>query len=86
MVAPSNSVCDVLSGIENHNAGEKKLNNSFSRWWNRVFSRKDQPYQLLWAVAKQRRFSSMAAAALCEVLGGTPEQVLMAAEIAWNTI
>jgi L-serine dehydratase len=30
--------------------------------------------------------SSMAAAALCEVLGGTPEQVLMAAEIAWNTI
>jgi L-serine dehydratase len=26
--------------------------------------------------------ASMAAAALCEVLGGTPEQVLMAAEIA----
>jgi L-serine dehydratase len=29
----SNSIrIDVLSGNENHNAGEKKLNNSFSRW------------------------------------------------------
>jgi hypothetical protein len=41
--------------IENHNAGEKKIKQFLLVAGEiGVFSRKDQPYQLLWAVAKQR--------------------------------
>jgi L-serine deaminase len=68
MVAPGNSICiDVLSGNENHNAGEKKLNNSFSRWRNSIFKKGSTISAAMGGCqAEIGVSSSMAAAALCE--------------------
>jgi hypothetical protein len=61
---------------------KKKLNNSFSRWRNRQYFQERINHISCYGRLPEIGVSSMAAAALCEVLGGTPEQVLMAAEIA----
>jgi L-serine dehydratase len=92
VTAPTNGSAGVIPAvlmyylvIENHNAGEKEIK-QFLLVAGEVGSLFKQGSTISAAMggcqAEIGVSSAMAAAALCEVMGGTPEQVLMAAEIA----
>jgi hypothetical protein len=63
---------------------KKKLNNSFSRWRNRQYFQERINHISCYGrlPSRDRRFLLHGCRGIVRVLGGTPEQVLMAAEIA----
>lgn len=92
VTAPTNGSAGVIPSvlmyyltIENHNAGEKEIK-QFLMVAGEIGSLFKQGSTISAAMggcqAEIGVSSAMAAAALCEVMGGTPDQVLMAAEIA----
>lgn len=92
VTAPTNGSAGVIPAvlmyylvIENHNAGEKEIK-QFLMVASEIGSIFKKGSTISAAMggcqAEIGVSSSMAAAALCELMGGTPEQVLMAAEIA----
>jgi L-serine dehydratase len=92
VTAPTNGSAGVIPAvlmyylvIENHNAGEKEIK-QFLMVAGEIGSIFKKGSTISAAMggcqAEIGVSSSMAAAALCELMGGTPEQVLMAAEIA----
>jgi L-serine dehydratase len=92
VTAPTNGSAGVIPSvlmyylcIENHNAGEKEIK-QFLLVAGEIGSLFKQGATISAAMggcqAEIGVSSSMAAAALCELMGGTPDQVLMAAEIA----
>ncbi|MEL1255850.1 L-serine ammonia-lyase [Flavobacterium sp. DGU38] len=92
VTAPTNGSAGVIPAvlmyylvIENHNAGEKEIK-QFLMVAGEIGSLFKQGSTISAAMggcqAEIGVSSSMAAAALCELMGGTPAQVLMAAEIA----
>ncbi|MFV5696343.1 L-serine ammonia-lyase [Flavobacterium sp. LB3P122] len=92
VTAPTNGSAGVIPSvlmyylvIENHNAGEKEIK-QFLMVASEIGSIFKKGSTISAAMggcqAEIGVSSSMAAAALCELMGGTPEQVLMAAEIA----
>jgi L-serine dehydratase len=92
VTAPTNGSAGVIPAvlmyylcIENHNAGEKEIK-QFLLVAGEIGSLFKQGATISAAMggcqAEIGVSSAMAAAALCELMGGTPEQVLMAAEIA----
>ncbi|MBP6180588.1 L-serine ammonia-lyase [Flavobacterium sp.] len=92
VTAPTNGSAGVIPAvlmyylvIENHNAGEKEIK-QFLMAASEIGSIFKKGSTISAAMggcqAEIGVSSSMAAAALCELMGGTPEQVLMAAEIA----
>ena len=92
VTAPTNGSAGVIPAvlmyylvIENHNAGEKEIK-QFLMVAGEIGSIFKKGATISAAMggcqAEIGVSSSMAAAALCELMGGTPEQVLMAAEIA----
>ena len=92
VTAPTNGSAGVIPAvlmyylcIENHNAGEKEIK-QFLMVASEIGSIFKKGSTISAAMggcqAEIGVSSSMAAAALCEVMGGTPDQVLMAAEIA----
>jgi L-serine dehydratase len=92
VTAPTNGSAGVIPSvlmyylvIENHNAGEKEIK-QFLMVAGEIGSLFKQGSTISAAMggcqAEIGVSSSMAAAALCELMGGTPAQVLMAAEIA----
>lgn len=92
VTAPTNGSAGVIPAvlmyymvIENHNAGEKEIK-QFLMVAGEIGSIFKKGATISAAMggcqAEIGVSSAMAAAALCELLGGTPEQVLMAAEIA----
>jgi L-serine dehydratase len=92
VTAPTNGSAGVIPSvlmyylvIENHNAGEKEIKQFLlvAGEIGSIFKKGSTISAAMGGCqAEIGVSSSMAAAALCEVLGGTPEQVLMAAEIA----
>jgi len=92
VTAPTNGSAGVIPAvlmyylvIENHNAGEKEIK-QFLMVAGEIGSLFKQGSTISAAMggcqAEIGVSSAMAAGALCEVMGGTPDQVLMAAEIA----
>jgi len=92
VTAPTNGSAGVIPAvlmyylvIENHNAGEKEIK-QFLMVAGEIGSIFKKGSTISAAMggcqAEIGVSSSMAAAALCELMGGTPEQVLVAAEIA----
>ncbi|MFE3870555.1 L-serine ammonia-lyase [Flavobacterium sp. ZS1P70] len=92
VTAPTNGSAGVIPAvlmyylvIENHNAGKKEIK-QFLMVAGEIGSIFKKGSTISAAMggcqAEIGVSSSMAAAALCELMGGTPEQVLMAAEIA----
>ena len=92
VTAPTNGSAGVIPSvlmyyltIENHDAGEKEIK-QFLLVAGEIGSLFKQGATISAAMggcqAEIGVSSAMAAAALCELMGGTPEQVLMAAEIA----
>jgi L-serine dehydratase len=92
VTAPTNGSAGVIPAvlmyylvIENHDAGEKEIK-QFLMVAGEIGSLFKQGSTISAAMggcqAEIGVSSAMAAAALCEVMGGTPDQVLMAAEIA----
>ena len=92
VTAPTNGSAGVIPAvlmyylcIENHNAGEKEIK-QFLMVASEIGSIFKKGSTISAAMggcqAEIGVSSSMAAAALCELMGGTPDQVLMAAEIA----
>jgi L-serine dehydratase len=92
VTAPTNGSAGVIPAvlmyylvIENHTAGEKEIK-QFLMVAGQIGSIFKQGSTISAAMggcqAEIGVSSSMAAAALCELMGGTPEQVMMAAEIA----
>jgi L-serine dehydratase len=92
VTAPTNGSAGVIPAvlmyylvIENHNASEKEIK-QFLMVAGQIGSIFKQGSTISAAMggcqAEIGVSSSMAAAALCELMGGTPEQVMMAAEIA----
>ena len=92
VTAPTNGSAGVIPAvlmyylvIENHNAGEKEIK-QFLMVAGEIGSIFKKGATISAAMggcqAEIGVSSAMAAAALCEVMGGTPDQVLMAAEIA----
>ena len=92
VTAPTNGSAGVIPAvlmyylcIENHNAGEKEIK-QFLMVAGEIGSIFKKGATISAAMggcqAEIGVSSAMAAAALCELMGGTPEQVLMAAEIA----
>lgn len=92
VTAPTNGSAGVIPAvlmyylvIENHNAGEKEIK-QFLMVAGEIGSLFKQGSTISAAMggcqAEIGVSSAMAAAALCELMGGTPAQVLMAAEIA----
>lgn len=92
VTAPTNGSAGVIPAvlmyylvIENHNAGKKEIE-QFLMVAGEIGSIFKKGATISAAMggcqAEIGVSSAMAAAALCEVMGGTPEQVLMAAEIA----
>lgn len=92
VTAPTNGSAGVIPSvlmyylvIENHNAGQKEIE-QFLMVAGEIGSIFKKGSTISAAMggcqAEIGVSSSMAAAALCELMGGTPEQVLMAAEIA----
>ncbi|WP_016990367.1 L-serine ammonia-lyase [Flavobacterium sp. ACAM 123] len=92
VTAPTNGSAGVIPSvlmyylvIENHDAGEKEIKQFLlvAGEIGSIFKKGSTISAAMGGCqAEIGVSSSMAAAALCEVLGGTPEQVLMAAEIA----
>lgn len=92
VTAPTNGSAGVIPAvlmyyltIENHNAGEKEIK-QFLLVSGQIGSIFKQGATISAAMggcqAEIGVSSAMAAAALCEIMGGTPDQVLIAAEIA----
>ena len=92
VTAPTNGSAGVIPSvlmyymvIENHNAGEKEIK-QFLMVAGEIGSIFKKGSTISAAMGGSQAeigvSSAMAAAALCELMGGTPEQVLMAAEIA----
>ncbi|CAD0007708.1 L-serine ammonia-lyase [Flavobacterium salmonis] len=92
VTAPTNGSAGVIPAvlmyylvIENHNAGEKEIKQFLmvSGEIGSIFKKGSTISAAMGGCqAEIGVSSSMAAAALCELMGGTPAQVLMAAEIA----
>lgn len=92
VTAPTNGSSGVIPAvlmyymvIENHNASEKEIKQFLmvAGEIGSIFKKGSTISAAMGGCQAEIGVSSaMAAAALCEVLGGTPEQVLMAAEIA----
>ncbi len=92
VTAPTNGSAGVIPSvlmyylcIENHNAGEKEIKQFLmvAGEIGSIFKKGSTISAAMGGCQAEIGVSSaMAAAALCEVMGGTPEQVLMAAEIA----
>jgi len=92
VTAPTNGSAGVIPAvlmyylvIENHNAGEKEIKQFLmvAGEIGSIFKKGSTISAAMGGCQAEIGVSSaMAAAALCEVMGGTPEQVLMAAEIA----
>jgi L-serine dehydratase len=92
VTAPTNGSAGVIPAvlmyylcIENHDAGEKEIKQFLmvSGEIGSIFKKGSTISAAMGGCqAEIGVSSSMAAAALCELMGGTPEQVLMAAEIA----
>ncbi len=92
VTAPTNGSAGVIPAvlmyylvIENHEAGEKEIKQFLlvSSEIGSIFKKGSTISAAMGGCQAEIGVSSaMAAAALCEVMGGTPEQVLMAAEIA----
>jgi L-serine dehydratase len=92
VTAPTNGSAGVIPAvlmyylvIENHEAGEKEIKQFLlvAGEIGSIFKKGSTISAAMGGCqAEIGVSSSMAAAALCEVMGGTPEQVLMAAEIA----
>ncbi len=92
VTAPTNGSAGVIPSvlmyymvIENHNAGEKEIKQFLmvAGEIGSIFKKGSTISAAMGGCQAEIGVSSaMAAAALCELMGGTPEQVLMAAEIA----
>ncbi|NHM08225.1 L-serine ammonia-lyase [Flavobacterium sp. CYK-4] len=92
VTAPTNGSAGVIPAvlmyylvIENHNAGEKEIKQFLmvAGEIGSIFKKGSTISAAMGGCQAEIGVSSaMAAAALCEVMGGTPDQVLMAAEIA----
>ena len=92
VTAPTNGSAGVIPAvlmyylvIENHDAGEKEIKQFLmvAGEIGSIFKKGSTISAAMGGCQAEIGVSSaMAAAALCEVMGGTPEQVLMAAEIA----
>ncbi|SHG14776.1 L-serine dehydratase [Flavobacterium segetis] len=92
VTAPTNGSAGVIPAvlmyylvIENHNAGQKEIKQFLlvAGEIGSIFKKGSTISAAMGGCqAEIGVSSSMAAAALCELMGGTPEQVLMAAEIA----
>lgn len=92
VTAPTNGSAGVIPAvlmyylvIENHNAGEKEIKQFLmvAGEIGSIFKKGSTISAAMGGCQAEIGVSSaMAAAALCELMGGTPEQVLMAAEIA----